>query len=94
MTDQAMAALTAPPLIDSRTRRLLEAPLLATLLRLAVPNVLVMVTQASIGLIEIYFIARLGVDALAGVSQVSGASASRPKISPGMPFSSPCPSGC
>ena len=70
MTDQAMAALGAPPLIDSRTRRLLEAPLLATLLRLAVPNVLVMVTQASIGLIEIYFIARLGVDALAGVSQV------------------------
>jgi len=116
-----MAALAAPPLIDSRTRRLLEAPLLSTLLRLAVPNVLVMVTQASIGLIEIYFIARLGVDALAGVSQVfpvlslftaisqgiggrgivsaiaralGRASASRPTISPGMPFSSPCPSGC
>jgi Na+-driven multidrug efflux pump len=70
MTDQAIAALAAPPLIDSRTRRLLEAPLSSTLLRLAVPNVLVMVTQASIGLIEIYFIARLGVDALAGVSQV------------------------
>src|SRR5258705_2933721 len=70
MTDQAMAALTAPPRIDSRTRRLLEAPLLSTLLRLAVPNVLVMVTQASIGLIEIYFIAKLGVDSLAGVSQV------------------------
>ena len=70
MTNQAIAALTAPGPIDSRTRRLLEAPLLATLLRLAVPNVVVMVTQASIGLIEIYFIARLGVDALAGVSQV------------------------
>jgi putative MATE family efflux protein len=58
------------PRVDGRTRRLLEAPVFATLLRLAVPNVLVMVTQASIGLIEIYFIARLGVDALAGVSQV------------------------
>src|SRR5882757_823081 len=70
MTDQALAALAAPPLIDSRTRRLLEAPLLSTLLRLAASNALVMVTQASIGLIEIYFIARLGVEALAGVSQV------------------------
>ena len=71
MTDQAMAALAAPPLIDSRTRRLLEAPLLSTLLRLAVPNVLVMVTQASIGLIEIYFIARLGVDAIAAELGIS-----------------------
>src|SRR5216684_821707 len=70
MTDQAIAVLTVPSGIDSRTRRLLEAPLLLTLLRLVLPNVLVMVTQAAIGLIEIYFIARLGVDALAGVSQV------------------------
>ncbi|MBP0495097.1 MATE family efflux transporter [Pararoseomonas indoligenes] len=55
---------------DARTRRLLEAPLLPTLLALAAPNAFVMVTQAAIGLLEIYFIARLGVDALAGVSQV------------------------
>jgi len=70
MTDQAIGAPAMFPRIDSRTRRLLDAPVTATLLRLAVPNILVMVTQASIGLIEIYFIARLGVEALAGVSQV------------------------
>ena len=70
MTDQTIAVAVPFRRVDSRTRRLLEAPVLATLLRLAVPNVLVMVTQASIGLIEIYFIARLGIDALAGVSQV------------------------
>ncbi|MDB5489168.1 MAG: family efflux transporter [Reyranella sp.] len=70
MTDQAIGTGAMVPQVDSRTRRLLEAPLLSTLLRLAVPNVAVMVTQASIGLIEIYFVAMLGVDALAGVSQV------------------------
>src|SRR5437879_1288693 len=56
--------------IDARTRRLLEGPLLRTLLELAAPNALVMVAQISLGLVELFFIARLGVDALAGVSQV------------------------
>ena len=55
---------------DPRTRRLLEAPVAATLLRLAAPNVLVMVVQASVGLIEAYFVAKLGTDALAGVALV------------------------
>src|SRR5712671_4946372 len=49
---------------------LIEAPIAATLVRLAAPNVLVMVAQASVGLIETYFIGRLGTDALAGVSLV------------------------
>ena len=40
--------------MDPRTRVLLDGPIAATLLRLAVPNVLVMVAQASIGLIETY----------------------------------------
>ena len=56
--------------IDARTRIILEAPLLRTIIRLAVPNAAVMVTQVSLGLIELYFLAKLGVDALAGVSQV------------------------
>ena len=55
---------------DMRTRLLLEAPIAGTLLRLAGPNVLVMIVQASIGLIETYFIGRLGTDALAGVALV------------------------
>jgi MATE family, multidrug efflux pump len=56
------------PRFDSRTRLLLEGPIVGTLLRLATPNVLVMVVQASVGLIETYFIAKLGTDALAGVA--------------------------
>jgi len=56
--------------MDARTRRLLEGPIVPTLLRLAAPNVVVMVMQAAIGLIETYFIARLGLDALAGVALV------------------------
>ncbi|MCL2430857.1 MAG: MATE family efflux transporter, partial [Alphaproteobacteria bacterium] len=49
---------------------LLEAPIARTVVRLAWPNVLVMITQASTGLIETYFVGRLGTDALAGVSLV------------------------
>jgi putative MATE family efflux protein len=56
--------------MDARTRTLLEAPVVPTILRLALPNVVVMVVQASIGLIETYFVARLGLDALAGMALV------------------------
>ena len=55
---------------DRRTRLLLEAPIASTLLRLAVPNILVLAAQASAGLIETYFIGRLGTNALAGVALV------------------------
>jgi Na+-driven multidrug efflux pump len=43
---------------------------LPTLLKLAAPNMLVMLAQMSTGLVEVYFVARLGVDALAGASLV------------------------
>ncbi len=56
--------------VDERTRVLLEEPIAPTLLRLATPNVLVMLMQASVGLIETYFVAKLGTDALAGVALV------------------------
>src|SRR5205807_1195863 len=55
---------------DPRTRLLLEAPIGMTLLKLAAPNVLVMFVQASVGLIETYFVGWLGTDALAGVALV------------------------
>jgi putative MATE family efflux protein len=58
------------PRFDTRTRVLLEGPIVSTLLRLATPNVLVMFVQASVGLIETYFVAKLGTDALAGVALV------------------------
>jgi putative MATE family efflux protein len=58
------------PRLDPRTRMLLEGPIVGTLLKLATPNVLVMFVQASVGLIETYFVAKLGTDALAGVALV------------------------
>jgi putative MATE family efflux protein len=67
--DGAATAATAPR-FDPRTRVLLEGPIVNTLLRLAAPNVLVMFVQASVGLIETYFVAKLGTDALAGVALV------------------------
>src|SRR5438445_11936685 len=56
--------------MDPRTRALLEAPIGVTLMRLALPNVVVMVVQSAIGLIETYFVAKLGTDALAGMALV------------------------
>ena len=41
--------------MDARTHRLLHAPIGPTLLRLAVPNVVVMLVQALVGLIETAF---------------------------------------
>jgi putative MATE family efflux protein len=58
------------PALDPRTRRLLEAPIASTLIQLAAPNMLVMVAQASLGLIETYFVGWLGTDALAGIALV------------------------
>src|SRR4029077_6290380 len=40
------------------------------LIRLAAPNVLVMLAQTSVGLVETYFIGKLGTDPLAGVALV------------------------
>ena len=56
--------------LDPRTRRLLEAPIAPMLLRLAWPNIAVMLAQASTGLIETWWVSRLGLDALAGIALV------------------------
>ncbi len=56
--------------MDPRTKVLIEAPIAPTLLRLAIPNVITTVVQASTGLIETYFVGKLGTDALAGVALV------------------------
>lgn len=61
---------TQAPAMDPRTRLLLEGPIAPTLLRLAAPNVVVMVAQAAAGLIETWFVGRLGTDALAGMALV------------------------
>jgi putative MATE family efflux protein len=64
------AAPAATPPLDPRTRILLEAPILPTLLRLAWPNIAVMLVMASTGLIETWWVSRLGTDALAGIALV------------------------
>jgi len=54
----------------ARTRNLLEAPIVPTLLRLAAPNIAVMAAQAIVSTCEVYFIGWLGAEALAGVALV------------------------
>src|SRR5215467_12572320 len=54
----------------ARTRSLLEAPIVPTLLRLAAPNIAVMAVQALVSTGEVYFIGWLGAEALAGVALV------------------------
>lgn len=75
----SIAAATAglpPPAAPSRegmnprTRLLLEGRIVPTLLLLAWPNILVMLAQASTGLVETWFVSRLGTDALAGMALV------------------------
>ena len=63
-------AAPAPRILDPRTRLLLEAPITRTLLRLAWPNVIVMLAQAATGLIETWWVSRLGIDALTGMALV------------------------
>ena len=55
--------------MDTRTR-LLSAPILPTMLRLSVPNVVLVGAQAAVNVAETYFVGRLGTDALAGVALV------------------------
>ncbi|RAI44037.1 MATE family efflux transporter [Rhodoplanes roseus] len=63
-------ASTPPAELDPRTRRLLNAPVVPLLLGMAWPNMLIMLAQASTGLIETWWVARLGTDALAGMALV------------------------
>jgi putative MATE family efflux protein len=67
---QATALPTGRDVLSARTRLLLEAPILPTLLRLAWPNILLMVVQSATGLVETYWISKLGTAALAGMAIV------------------------
>jgi putative MATE family efflux protein len=55
---------------DPRTKKLIEGPIAPTLIRLAAPNMLVMLAQSSVGLVETYFVGKLGTDPLAGVALI------------------------
>ena len=68
----ASAAAPAAPAeaMSPRTRRLLQGAIVPTLLLMAWPNILVMTAQASTGLIETWWVSKLGTDALAGMALV------------------------
>ena len=56
--------------LPARTVRLLDAPMVPTLLALAAPNAAVTLFQSGVSVLDAYFVARLGADAIAGVSLV------------------------
>jgi putative MATE family efflux protein len=60
----------APAVLPERTRLLLEGPVAPTLVRLAVPNVAVMLLQAAVTTLDGVFVGWLGSEALAGISLV------------------------
>jgi putative MATE family efflux protein len=69
VTSDAAPAVAAPPMA-ARTRQLLDGAIVPTLLRLAAPNVAVMMIQALLTTADAFWIGRLGPEALAGVSLV------------------------
>ncbi len=69
-TAPAAVITAAAPSMSPRTRALLQGAIVPTLLRLAWPNILVMLAQAATGLIETWWVSHLGTDALAGMALV------------------------
>lgn len=64
----AAPATPAPDLL--RLQQLREGPILSTLVRLAVPNVLAMVLTVLVGIAETYYVGRLGTTPLAAMALV------------------------
>ena len=68
---QSAPAISAPQPARSRTRALLEGPIIPTLLRLAAPNVVVNVVLIAVtASVDAYFVGGLGASALAGIALV------------------------
>lgn len=55
---------------NTATRGLLAGPVIPSIVKLALPTVLVLVVQTLVGVAETYFVSFLGTDALAGVTLV------------------------
>jgi putative MATE family efflux protein len=66
-TTLTAAAAPARP-VAARTKLLLEGPILATLLRLAAPNILNLLAFVGVIIFDGFFLGRIGTDALAGAS--------------------------
>lgn len=68
--DASLLPAPSLPAMNPRTRKLLNGAIVPTLLGMAWPNILVMTAQASTGLIETWWVAHLGSDALTGMALV------------------------
>lgn len=69
----AAAPRTAAPAVDRKAMAraaMLDGPILATLLRLALPTISVLIAQTAVNVAEGYYVGLLGTDALAGVALV------------------------
>lgn len=62
--------ISKTPSVSPRLRGMLEDPIVPTLLRMSWPNVLMMLALASTGLVEMWFLGKLGTDVLTGVAVV------------------------
>lgn len=58
------------PVVNPRLQRMLNDPVLPMLVGMAWPNILIMLAQASTGLIETWWVSHLGTEALAGMALV------------------------
>jgi Na+-driven multidrug efflux pump len=56
---------------DAKLQRLTQGPILSTLLRLAVPNVLAMGLTVLVGIAETYYVGRLGTTPLVAMALFS-----------------------
>ena len=54
----------------TRTERILEAPIIPTILRFAAPGLLLVVFQSSVSISDTHFVGRLGTESLAGLALV------------------------
>lgn len=68
LAKEAVSAIIDPHAL--RRTRLLEGPIFSTVFRLSWPNVIIQVAQASTGLIETWYLSRLGTDVLAAMAMV------------------------
>ena len=59
-----------PPAVERTREKMLDGPILATLLRLAIPNIVVVVVQATSSAVDAFWLGRLGPEVLAGVALV------------------------
>lgn len=67
-SSSAPVKTASPAAAAARTKMLLEAPILPTLLRLAAPNVLTLLAFAGVITFDGFFLGRIGTDALSGAS--------------------------